>query len=88
MTPTIHSGLRSRSVLIDNVSMTRDAPSLDQLRHAWEMALLAKVQIIELQNWGETTVGLLRKTTARYEELEAAYVAAMVERRRARGAGS
>lgn len=62
--------------------MTRPPPSLDELRLSWERCLLAKVQIIELQAWGESTVGLVRKTVEEYGELEAAYVAAMLERRR------
>jgi hypothetical protein len=43
--------------------------------------LLPKVQLIELQSWGAKTNDLLRKTTAEYDQLEAAYVEAMVERR-------
>lgn len=58
-------------------------PSLDQLRHAWERSLLAKVQLVELQSWGASTTDLLRQTVAEYDRLEAAYVAAMVERRKA-----
>jgi hypothetical protein len=56
--------------------------TLAELRHAWERALLAKVQLIELQSWGASTTDLLRKTTAEYNLLEAAYVQAMVERRK------
>jgi hypothetical protein len=62
--------------------MNQPAPSLDQLRLAWERCLLAKVQVIELQAWGESTVGLVRRTVEEYAELEAAYIAAMVARRR------
>ena len=62
--------------------MNQVAPSLAQLRLAWERSLLAKVQIVELQSWGESTIGLVRKTVEEYALLEAAYVEAMVERRR------
>lgn len=62
--------------------MSKPPPSLQTLRLAWERHLLAKVQIIELDGWGESTVGLLRPTVAEYQELEAAYVAGMVERRK------
>lgn len=59
-----------------------EAPTLAALRLAWERSLLAKVQIIELRSWGESTIGLVRMTLKEYDELEAAYVAGMVERRR------
>ena len=63
--------------------MARPSPSLNELRLAWERHLLAKVQMVELQAWGESTLGLVRNTVTEYSELEAAYVSAMVERRKA-----
>ncbi|MEO7221501.1 MAG: hypothetical protein ABIY37_03435 [Devosia sp.] len=39
--------------------------------------------MVELQAWGEWTLGLVRNTVIDYSELEAAYVSAMVERRKA-----
>jgi hypothetical protein len=62
--------------------MKQPPPTLDRLRLAWELSLMGKVQIIELQSWGESTLGLVRKTVEDYAELEAAYVADMVDRRR------
>jgi hypothetical protein len=62
--------------------MNQPAPTLDVLRLAWERHLLAKVQVEELQSFGESTVGLVRMTLDEYARLEAAYVHAMIERRR------
>jgi hypothetical protein len=62
--------------------MTTEPPDLRLLRLSYERYLLAKVQMIELQAWGESTVGLLRHTVTDHEELERAYIQAMVERRR------
>jgi hypothetical protein len=59
-----------------------ETPSLARLRLAWERSLLAKVQIIELESWGESTTGLIRQTVKDYEQLEAGYVAEMVKRRK------
>jgi hypothetical protein len=62
--------------------MNRPPPTLAQLRLAHERYLLAKVQTIELQTWGESTTSLFMQTIDEYREMEAAYVEWMVERRR------
>ncbi len=60
------------------------APTLKELRHAWERKLLAQVQLIELTNWDIATSNMVRATVSEYEALERAYVERMVAQRRER----
>ncbi len=62
------------------------APSLPELRLAWERYLLARVQVKELAGWGQSTLSLVQAQIAQYQELETAYLEARLSERRARNA--
>jgi hypothetical protein len=66
--------------------MSESAPTLTQLRLSYERYLLAKVQLIELKSWGESTGAVIHKTVSDHQAMEKAYVEDMVAKRRAHAA--
>lgn len=58
--------------------------TVDQLYASYGACLRAKVQLVEMQNWGPTTTDSFRKDIDQHVELEAAYVQQMLADRRVR----
>ena len=62
--------------------MSETRPTREELIRSYEQALLARVQLIEFQSWGETITGSLRKRVVEHQELEARYVDGLIASRR------
>lgn len=58
--------------------------TVEQLYASYGVYLRAKVQLVEMQNWGPTTTDSFRNDIDQHAELEAAYVQQMLADRRVR----
>lgn len=63
--------------------MDTPSPSFEDLLKSYRAALLARIQRAEYAGWGGSFDATFRARIAEHEKLEAAFVAAEIERRRA-----
>lgn len=61
--------------------MTVTDPTLHQVLVAYQRALIAKIQLNEFAGWGPGTTEFFRHNIVEHLELEARYVAAVIEAR-------